>query len=180
MEEHKRDSKFYIIHGSERKLHPSDEIIGRAYENKIIHFQIYLKDKFKEEKLKNFEKMADLLPSEREYLNPEEFESKYGADEKDIEKVKIFAKEYGLKIEDVIKSANKIKLSGKIGSINKAFKVTLQNHKDQSGAHIGREGSIYVPDPLKDIVRGVYGLSRRRMLYPFIRPSKLSRKFHQK
>ncbi len=164
-----KNQGFHKIPGSERRRHTNDEVIGPADENKVIQFQIYLKDKFREEKNRLLEKMADLLPAEREYMSPEEFASKYGANEEDIEKVKDFAKEYGLKVEEVDLAAGKITISGTIGSVNQAFKITLQDHKDPSGHHIGREGSVSIPSSLSDIVQGVYGLSRRKVIKPVLR-----------
>jgi kumamolisin len=94
----KKNQEFDKIPGSERSRRSKDEVVGPADENKVIEFQLYLKDKFKEEKHRIFEKMANLLPRDREYVSPEEFASKYGADEEDIDRVKSFAKEYGLKV----------------------------------------------------------------------------------
>jgi len=165
----RKNVEFYKIPGSERKRHSHDEIIGPANENKVIQFQIYLKDKFKEEKYKRFEEIAGKLPADREYLTREEFALKYGANQKDINKVEAFVNEYGLKIDEVNPAARKITISGKIGSINKAFNIQLQNHKDPSGDHIGREGFISIPSDLSDVVEGVFGLSRRKVIRPFLR-----------
>ena len=44
----------------------------------------------------------------------------------------------------------------------------MQVHKDPSGHHIGREGSISVPSALRDTVQGVYGLSRRKVIRPVL------------
>ncbi len=96
MTNQRKNEEFYQIPGSERSRHFNDEVVGPADENKVIQFQIYLKDKFKEEKGRMLEKMANLLPAEREYLSSEEFASSYSADAEDIDKVKAFAQEYGL------------------------------------------------------------------------------------
>jgi len=163
---------FSQIPGSERSRRSDDEVVGPADENKVIQFQIYLKDKFKEEKERMFEKIANQLPTEREYLSTEELASKYGATKEDIDKVKAFAEEYGLKVEEVSLGARKITLSGTIGAVNKAFKVTLEEHNDPDGRHIGREGDISIPSSLSDIIQGVYGLSRRKVIKPVLRSSK--------
>ena len=148
---------FYQIPGSERKRHSNDDVLGPTDENKIIRFQIYLKDRFKKEKDELFEKMSSQLPTQRKYLSSEEFDSKYSAKKQDIDKVRAYVEENGLKVEEVNAAARKMTISGSIGSVNKAFNVTLQDHKDPSGHHIGREGAIYIPSALSDVINSVRG-----------------------
>lgn len=107
--------------------------------------------------------------SKRKPLTHEESVQKYGAKDEDIDKVKKFAQENGLEVIRINKAGRSLRLAGPISSMNKAFNVTLRHYETPKGTYRGREGEIFVPSDLKDIVLTVLGLDNRPIFKPHFR-----------
>lgn len=97
----------------------------------------------------------------------EEYEQKFGADEKDIDKVEEFAHEHHLSVAAVEKGRRSVILRGKVSDFEDAFQVKLSCYKAEDGHTFrGRSGDINIPEELKDVVDGVFGLDDRPHLRP--------------
>ncbi len=97
----------------------------------------------------------------------EEYEQKFGADDKDIEKVEEFAHEHHLSIASVEKGRRSVILRGKVSDFEEAFQVKLSCYQGSDGHTFrGRSGDINIPEELKDVVDGVFGLDDRPHLRP--------------
>jgi kumamolisin len=107
--------------------------------------------------------------SKRKPLTHEESVQKYGATDEDIDKVKKFALENGLEVIRINKAGRSLRLAGPVSSMNKAFNVTLRHYESPKGTYRGREGEIFVPSNLKDIVLTVLGLDNRPIFKPHFR-----------
>lgn len=107
--------------------------------------------------------------SERVPLSHQEYEQKYSVSDEDIDKVRKFAHENGLEVKEINKAGRSLRLSGSISSMNKAFNVTLRHYETPKGSYRGREGEIFVPSTLKDIVFTVLGLDNRPIYRPHYR-----------
>jgi kumamolisin len=112
--------------------------------------------------------------SKRKPLTHEESEQKYGTTDEDIDKIKKFAQENGLEVTSINKAGRSLRLAGSISSMNKAFNVTLRHFETPKGTYRGREGEIFVPSDLKDIVLTVLGLDNRQIFKPHLRRSNKS------
>ncbi len=110
--------------------------------------------------------------SKRKPLTHEESVQKYGATDEDIDKVKKFAQENGLEVIRINKAGRSLRLAGPVSSMNKAFNVTLRHYETPKGTYRGREGEIFVPSDLKDIVLTVLGLDNRPIFKPHFRKFK--------
>ncbi len=97
----------------------------------------------------------------------EEYEQKFGADDKDIEKVEEFAHEHHLSVAQVEKGRRSVILRGKVSDFEEAFQVKLSCYQSPDGHTFrGRSGDINIPEELKDVVDGVFGLDDRPHLRP--------------
>jgi len=112
------------------------------------------------------ETIAKLKPSERKYLSREEQAAEFGADPADIALVETFAKENALRVVQSDPAQRKVVLAGMPAAFNKAFGVDLKTYKTPNHTYRGREGDIYLPESLRDVVTSVTGLDNR----PFARP----------
>jgi kumamolisin len=95
-----------------------------------------------------------------------EVEQKYGADSKDIERVKsvLSSAPYGLKVIGSSPGARTVELEGTVSQMNRAFDVDLGDYEAaHQGKYRGREGDIRIPAELSGIVGAVLGLDERQV-----------------
>lgn len=71
---------------------------------------------------------------------------------------------FGIKTVSSSAGARAVRLSGPVSAMESAFNVKLFNYSHASGNYRGRVGYLFVPDELKDVVQGVFGLDNRRTL----------------
>jgi len=97
----------------------------------------------------------------------EEYENTFGASDDDIQEVEAFASDNHLSVVTVDKGRRSIILAGSIADFETAFQVHLSSYRNDKGETFrGRVGHICVPDQLKDIVEGVFGLDNRPHVSP--------------
>src|ERR1700743_270434 len=104
------------------------------------------------------------------YITHEDYEKEYGALQADVNKVEAFARQYHLKTVETHLARRSVILSGSIANMEKAFGVTLSASPGPDGNPIRvREGDIYIPAELKDIIEGVFGLDNRPAARPMFK-----------
>jgi kumamolisin len=87
----------------------------------------------------------------------------YGADQKDIDLVATVLKQYGLTVVSTDAATRAVELSGSVAEMERAFQVKLFEYQHLDGNYRGRVGNIFVPEELKGVVVGVFGLDDRRV-----------------
>jgi hypothetical protein len=104
-------------------------------------------------------------------LSREEYAAAHGAAAEDIEAVRRFATEHGLRIGDVDRGRRSVEVSGDLGSIAGAFGATLGIYQAPGGdPYRARVGGLSLPPELDGIVTGVFGLDERPQAQPHFRP----------
>jgi kumamolisin len=103
------------------------------------------------------------------HMTHEEFERTHGAEPADLDKVETFAKAHRLAVVERDAARRSVVLSGSVADLSAAFGVTLLSYEHPGGTYRGRTGAVHVPDDLKDIVQGVFGLDNRPQAKPHLR-----------
>jgi kumamolisin len=109
-------------------------------------------------------------------LTHDQLAERYGADPADVELVRQTLTGLGLEITEVHASTRRVKVAGTIGALSSAFGVTLQqvaSPDPKTGGtvtHRYREGPLFVPAALNDVVLAVLGLDTRPQARPHFRP----------
>ncbi len=100
-----------------------------------------------------------------------EYENAHGADPADLNQVKKFAQEYGLKVHETGTELARrtVMLTGTASNLQKAFNVELKEYSHPKGNFRGRVGAISVPADYADIITGVFGLDNRPQAEPHFR-----------
>lgn len=122
--------------------------------------------------------MGTRPPGERKYLTREEFARVHGAAAADLEKIRAFAAQYGLKVLSEDQGRRTVKLSGAVHALNDAFGVSLRRYQHSSGEYRGRTGSLTLPHDLEPVVEGVFGLDDRPQTKPHFRLRKKNPNVH--
>jgi kumamolisin len=159
---------FNVISGSERKPVRGARLIHDAHPDQLIEVSIRLRSKAES---KRKELKSALEKPGFAQIPRAEYEATQGADPADVEKIKQFAKEYGLKIRETGTELARrtVVLSGTVSNFQKAFNVELKEYSHPKGNFRGREGAISVPAEYSDIIRGVFGLDNRPQAEPHYR-----------
>jgi kumamolisin len=115
------------------------------------------------------QEMNKVHPIKRKYLTHQEFEQQYGAPEVDLDEVRDFARENGLEVKEVNIAGRTLRLAGSVVSMSNAFGVKFKRYKYAEGSYRGRDGEIFIPKKLMDIIQAVQGLDNRPVAKPHFR-----------
>lgn len=105
----------------------------------------------------------------------EELDARYGADPDDITRATSVLGQLGLTVTETHQGSRRLKLSGTVGAMSRAFGTTLTlvttPHVDGTGGvqHRYRSGGLSVPAELAGIVTAVLGLDDRPQVRPQFR-----------
>jgi hypothetical protein len=157
---------FRRIEGSMRQPAPGARLVGPANPDESVSVTIYLRRRPDAPPLLDHAHWAKTPPGKRNFLSRQEFASRYGAAQDDIDKVTKFATIHRLKVEETSVANCSVRVSGTVKQMNKAFAVELGNYESAKEKYRGREGHVHVPEELVDIVQSVLGLDGRRMGRP--------------
>jgi kumamolisin len=157
------------LKGSARTALPGGKDVGPADPNQQIEVSVLLRHGSKSGDLPAAEQMASRLPSERKYLTREEFAKQYGASAADVEKVRAFAAQYGLKVASEDRASRTLKLTGTVQAFNEAFTANLRRYDHASGSYRCRTGALTIPADLDGVIEGVLGLDDRPQAKPHFR-----------
>jgi kumamolisin len=94
-------------------------------------------------------------------LSRKQFAARHGARPDDLLAVKKFAAEHELSVVAISAARRSVVLSGVVKDFEAAFGVKLQRYDHPGGAYRGREGTVSLPEALKDAVQAVLGLDNR-------------------
>jgi kumamolisin len=108
--------------------------------------------------------------SRRAWFTREEFARAHGADEDDVTLVREFARAHGLRVASVHLPSRTLHLTGRVGDLARAFGTSLYRYVGPRGSYRGREGALLVPDALRNVIVGVFGLDDRPQASAHVRP----------
>jgi hypothetical protein len=154
------------IEGSHRPPRPGARLIGPADPDESFSVTIYVRRSPDAPPLLDMAYWSKTPPGKRKFLSREEFASRYGAAQSDLEKVMKFATGQGLKVGETSSAGCSVSVSGTVKQMSKAFAVKLGRYETAKETYRGREGYVHVPTELAQVVRSVTGLDARRMGRP--------------
>lgn len=155
------------LKGSARAAMPGGRDVGPADPNQQIEVTVYLRHS--PGKLPSADAIGSQPISQRKYLTREEFARAHGAGAADVEKVRAFAREYGLQVKSEDRGARLVKLTGTVQAFNEAFGVELRRYEHTSGTYRCRTGALTVPSDLAGVIEAVFGLDNRPQAKPHFR-----------
>ena len=158
-------STYQRIEGTNRSPMPGATRVGDADPAERASVSIRIRRRAGAPPLGDFSQSAQ--PPAR--LTHEEFAATYGADPADIERVKAFASEHGLTVEQTSIPRRTVVLAGTVAQLSGAFAVELGRYQAGETSYRGREGYVRLPADLVPIVEGVFGLDNRPQARPLFR-----------
>ena len=97
-------------------------------------------------------------PEYQRWLTPEEFGSRFGLSQGDINKVTQWLQGEGFQVEGVPASRNMITFSGTAQQVESALHTEIHQYVADGKAHFANAGDPAVPSALSDVVMGFRGL----------------------
>lgn len=164
-----KPTEMIAITGSTRRAVPEARLIKKSDQSARIKVSIYARQNPAAPGKNPLAPDAtnNTLPGQRHYLSNEEFNSTFGADPADLDKIAAWAQTNKLKVLDQSVSKRRVLVEGTIGDISKAFNLQLNEYEHpKTGRFRGRVGEIHVPADLFGVVQGVYGLDTRPVGQP--------------
>ena len=140
----------FQLPGSEREMRADARPAGRADPFEVLEVSVLMRRR----------KSLD-LSVHPEPIGREEFESRYGGDPADVQRIEAFAQAFELTVVDVSLPRRTVVLSGTVALMNEAFGTTLEVYYCAEGTFRGRRGPLYPPADLEPAVVGVFGLDNR-------------------
>lgn len=160
------------VSGSERVPLPGARRVGAADANERLEVTVRVRpragDQLKE-RIRQITEPRSGQAGAPPYLTREQFAQAHGADSADLDKVAAYAKQHGLVVVETSRPRRSVSLSGTVAAFSAAFGVTLETYEHPHGTYRGRTGPVHVPDELKEIVEGVFGLDDRPQAKPHLR-----------
>jgi kumamolisin len=151
----------FAIPDSRLPVLADDKIVGKADAEQLIGVTLHLRHA---QEIPPPEELESILPHQRRYLTPEEFDAKYGMLDEDLALVEKFAVEHRLRILAVHRAPRTVELEGTVHACNRAFGVDQDHRHDATGTFRAHEGTINIPIELAGVVEGVTGLDTRSRL----------------
>src|SRR5690349_14147670 len=159
-------SKRYLaIPGSRREVMPGATRTGPCDPGERLQVTVVLRERPSRKRIRSLAQLA----ARGERMTRADYEARYGADPKDVEKVEAFAAEHKLRVSEVNIGARILTLSGTVGAFSRAFQVSLDRYEHPEGFFRGRAGPVRVPASLKNIIKAVHGLDNRPQARPHCR-----------
>jgi kumamolisin len=165
-------SNMIPISGSNRPPLPGAKLLRKTDPRKSITVSIYLRRNphTASEAASTITTLSEQLPQERRYLSKPQLAAMFGADPQEMQAVEEWAKSCKLKVVESDAAKRRVKVSGTVAAINKAFGVQLNDYRHPDGyEYRGREGQVRAPEKLYGIVESVLGLDTRRVGRPRLR-----------
>ncbi len=149
------------LKGSARLAVPGAQDTGPADPNQQIEVSVILRRGSKPGKSPAANQAIAGPLNKRKYLTREQFAKLHGASTADINKIRAFAKEYGLSVLSEDRASRTVKLTGSVQTFNAAFGAELRHCRHDSGTFRYRTGALTIPADLANVVEGVFGLDNR-------------------
>ena len=148
-------SKLVPLEGSD-KAAPEGKVLGPIDPSTTIEVTLIVRRK---NPLPDYTKG---LPDGFKPLSRSQFDLKYGASQRDIDKVEDYAHQCGLSVIYGSPATRSLTLKGTAAEMTKAFGVQLKNYQTVDGVTFrGRSGLIMIPTQLTGVIDGVFGLDNR-------------------
>jgi kumamolisin len=159
------------LKGSARELPAKARLVGPADPEEPITITIVLRRRPDGRPIPDFRKFVEVPLNRRRPLSTAEFAEKYGGHPDEIGQVASFARNSGLTVRETNAARRTVLASGTVAQVSRAFAVDFHLYEldvqaaPREQAHTerfrGREGSVYLPAQLLNVVVGVFGLDNR-------------------
>lgn len=98
-------------------------------------------------------------PNYRQFLTPEQFGSRFGVRESDLNRIVGWLRDRGFKVAGVNKGRTAIEFSGTIAQLQEAFEVPMRRYSADGVEHLANAADPSVPAALAPLIAGIANLN---------------------
>jgi kumamolisin len=159
------------LKGSARELPPKARLVGPPDPEEPVTITIVLRRRPDGRPIPDFRRFVEVPLNRRRPLGSAEFAATYGGHPDEIDQVVSFVRNSGLTVGETNAARRTVIASGTVAQVSRAFAVDLhlydvdiqaaRGEQAHTERFRGREGSVYLPAQLADLVVGVFGLDNR-------------------
>ncbi len=103
----------------------------------------------------------------RKFLTPEQFATRFGADEHDYDAVVAWARKNGLTVGEHFTARTVVPVSGTVDAMTRALGTSFSDYKDSTGkTFFAATGGTHMPADIASRVQGVIGLNAQTQFAP--------------
>jgi hypothetical protein len=151
-----------VIEGSRHPLASPQNDAGRmAPDGRVNGITLYFNRSAAQQADLNALLAAQQDPSSPQYhhwLTPDQFATRFGMAQPDIDKVKTWLEQQGFAINSIMRSRTGIRFSGSVGQIESAFQTQMHYYTVGGQKHFAPSTALSVPAGLAGVVAGVRNL----------------------
>jgi len=92
------------------------------------------------------------------WLTPEQFGTRFGVSQRDLEQVTMWLRKHGLEIDEIPAGRRAIVFTGTVAQVEEAFHTSIQKYSVRGESHYANATNAEIPMALADVVRGVVAL----------------------
>jgi kumamolisin len=151
------------LEDSERRRRKGARLVGPAHGSDSLSVTVRVRRRKDAPALPGQEYWCKTRPGKRKFFSRAEFAARYGAAQTDLDRVASFARDQKLSVVEMSVGRRLIILRGTVDQMNRVFAVELGRFETPGETYRGREGYIYMPKEIGDLVEGVFGLDNRKM-----------------
>jgi hypothetical protein len=161
------------LEGSERRASTKARRVGEVDAEERFKVTIVLRRRADGPPLPDLDYFTQMPPNMRERLSAEEHAARYGAHPDDTKAVADFAEKHGLEVVRTHAGRRTVEVEGTAGQYGEAFGVSFARYelrarperdaklRSRPRTYRGRDGFVYVPEELGEVIMGVFGLDNR-------------------
>jgi kumamolisin len=149
--------KRFALAGSHRAPEERAWVIGAPASSDVLDVTVLLQRRTP---------IAQPSPNGAEPIARHVFQRDHGADRASLLRMDAFAQSFDLSVTAADPARRSVSLSGTVAAMTEAFGTTLKQYQSEHGVYRGRTGALFLPEDLKDVVVGVFGLDNRPQARP--------------
>src|SRR5665213_3579207 len=154
--------KRFALSGSHRAPEERAWVIGAPSSSDVLDVTVLLR---RRTPIAQFSSIAHRT-STTGPISRDAFQRDHGADRASLLRLEAFAQGFDLTVTAADPARRSVSLSGTVAAMTEAFGTTLKQYQSEHGVYRGRTGVLFLPEDLKDVVAGVFGLDNRPQARP--------------
>src|ERR1700689_2320749 len=155
-------SNYVTLPGSIRTLLPKSRPAGPVDRSEMASLTIRVKSTGDLKGLENQVHEESGKPlDKRTYLSRRELAENYDSEPSKLQVIEEYAQRHNLVVVHRSAAERSVVLKGRLGDLLDAFPADVHLYHHSSGTYRARQGSISIPEELKEIVTGVFGFDTR-------------------
>ena len=166
MKKSAKESRRYVRLSSRAPAHPAEAKLRRRRPSRRTRARVtvVLRPRVSEARRRALiEQLAGQFPRQRRRLRPKALAALCSADGGDVRRIRLFARQHGLKVVAASAAHRSVTLEGTLAALGRAFQVDFVEYDHHAGRYRSHQQPAQIPAELETVVEDVLGLDTRSL-----------------